>query len=131
MPTAGSARAAVRGKIVHISILLGGSQGCRFARIETDGHHLKLLPGLEIHDPERGHHPIEHLITKHRALVIDQRQHHWLLSEVVAEFHACTILVFEHEIERKLFVEFLIDAYILKTFWQATRCPRFIRPRTV
>src|SRR6476660_6220431 len=131
MPTAGSAHTPVRGQIVHISILLGGSEGSSLARIETNGHYVKLLPGLEIHDPERGHHPIEHLITKHRALVIDQRQHHGLLSEVLTEFHARTILVFEHEIERKLFVEFLIDAYILKNFWQATRRARLIRSRTV
>src|SRR5678815_524885 len=114
MPTTGCARTTVRGKIVDVSILLGGSQRCCLVRIETDSHHVKLLPGLKIHNLERGYHSVEHLITKHRALVIDERQHHGGFSEVVTQLYLRAILVFEHEIKRELFVEFLINAYVLK-----------------
>src|SRR5678816_78444 len=131
MPTTGCARTPISGKIVDVSILLGGSQRCCLVRIETDSHHVKLLPGLEIHNLERGYHSVEHLITEHRALVINQRQHHRLLSEVVAQLYLRAILVFEHEIKRELFVEFLINAYALKNFGQTTRRARLIRSRTI
>src|SRR6476620_2026321 len=131
MPATGGAGAPVCRQIVHVSCLLCGSKGCSFARIKTDGHYFKLLPGFEVHNPEGRHHPIQHLITKHRALVIDQREHHGFLSEVVTQFYVRAILIFEDEIEWELSIEFLIDAYVLEYFWQATRRARLVRSRTV
>ncbi len=50
------------------------------------------------------------MIAEPGALVIDQRENHRLLAEILAQTHSLAGFVLEREFQRKLGVEILIDA---------------------
>src|SRR5438034_3460464 len=128
MPARLRARAVVT---LYISLLLCRGQLRRFAWIETYGYDFVLLTDVEGHLPERREHPVQHLSTKHRAGVVDQRQHDRFLAEELAQLHFPALLVFENRVERNLLVQFLIDADVLQNFWQARRDLTRHRPRAI
>src|SRR5258708_39562308 len=63
---------------LYISALFGRGQVRCFARIKAHRDHLELIADVERHLPEGAHHSIQDLITEHRTLVIDERQHNGL-----------------------------------------------------
>src|SRR5207249_11373970 len=101
MPARFHAHAVVR---FHISILLGGSERWRFSRIKADRDNFKLVPDIKGDLFERAQHSIQNLRAKHRAVVIDKRQHHGFLAEELSETNFTALLVFEYRVERNLFI---------------------------
>jgi len=53
---------------------------------------------------------VQNHVAQHGALVIDQGEHNWLLSKILTETNSLAGLVVEHELQRDLSIEILIDA---------------------
>src|SRR5689334_8343899 len=68
----------------RVADLLFGRQFGRFARIKTDGDHLIVTANLQRHRLTTFEESVEHLGAEHRAAIVDQGQHNWLLAKVVA-----------------------------------------------
>ena len=56
-----------------------------FPRVDADRDDVELLADVEVQHLQRAGDAVEHLRAEHRALVIDQREQHRPLAEVVAE----------------------------------------------
>jgi hypothetical protein len=64
--------------------------------------------------PERAGHPLEHLRAEHRAFIVDEREDHRLLPEILRERDLLPLLVGERQVERDLFSEALFDADLVE-----------------
>jgi hypothetical protein len=54
--------------------------------------------------------------AEHGAIEIDERKDHGLLPEVPSEGHGFAGFIPEHQIERNLLVQFLVNTYVSKNF---------------
>ena len=54
-------------------------------------------------------HAVEHLRAQHRALVVREGEHHRARAEELAELHVLAVFVAEHQVERQLLPDLLID----------------------
>src|SRR5207244_817142 len=118
MPATFAARAVVT---LDISLLLfRGQLRCLF-RVKTYGNYLELFAKIERSLTKRRQHAIQNLIAKHRARVIDQREHHRFSFEELNQAHFAALLIFENSIQRNLLVQPLIDANFLERRRQAGR----------
>src|SRR5215813_545729 len=98
-----------RGALAHITIFLGRGQFRSLARIEADDDDLELFARDKRERLQTAGQPVQHLVTKHRALVINEREDDRFAVEVIAEPDRLSRLVAEGEIERNLFIQPLIE----------------------
>ena len=108
MPAIRCLRMAV---ILHVNGFFRRRLLRRFARIEADRDHIVILARRERQDFGRPHHAIQDLRAQHRAVVIDQRQHHGTLAEVLAQLHRIAVFVPERRVERQLRIQPLLDGH--------------------
>src|SRR5690349_13082276 len=97
---------------IHLLHLRG--VGGSLARIDADGNDVVVFSQIEAHDADRAGQSVEHFAAQHRASVIDERDNDRSLAEELAQADVFPRLVAEVKIERKLLVQMLIDADLLK-----------------
>src|SRR5262245_6226395 len=85
-----------------------------FARIEAHAQVDELLAGSHRQRLQRPEQSGQHLCAEARAAVIDQRQHHRLVFEILSQLDRPPALVAEFQIERNLVVQKLIYANVLQ-----------------
>src|SRR5580700_3833179 len=103
MPAAGSCRAVEMSEDVFLFFRrhIGG-----FARIKTDEDHVVVAARRERKHAQRADDALFHLIAKHGAAVIDERQNNrTAVAKIVVELDALAGLVDERHVQRDLPVE--------------------------
>src|SRR5262245_40924792 len=85
-----------------------------FARIEAHAQVDELLAGSHRQRLQRPEQSGQHLCAEARAAVIDQRQHHRLVFEILSQLDRPPALVAEFQIERDLVVQKLIYADVFQ-----------------
>ena len=113
MPAFGGAGAAVH---AHVHFLFSFGQDVRFRRINADGDHVVLVADVRGQFLQAGFDSVQNLGAEHRAVVIDERENHGLLSEKLAERDGFAVLVAEGEVERNRLVQFLVNAHLFQQF---------------
>src|SRR2546428_6391670 len=98
----------------HVIFLLGSGDSWCLVRIEADGDHVELLAHIKLHKAHPAGESGEHLAAQHGAVVVDEVQDYWLLTEVVAQSDSLARLITERQVGRNLAVEMLFDADVLK-----------------
>ena len=99
-------------------LLVGGEPEVVF-RVDADDDHVEVLAGVERQRLQRAGHAVEHLRAQHRALVVGEGEHHRARAEELAELHVVAVFVAEHQVERQLLPDLLVDADL------ARGCPGF------
>ena len=99
---------------VEVDRLLGRRHHRGLARVEADGDDVELLAGGLLEHAQPAHQPVEDLGAEHRALVVDEGQHHRPGAEVLAQPHLAPGLVAEGGVERQLGVELLVESHLLQ-----------------
>ena len=82
----------------------------RFARVEAHGHDLEIRAGIDGHQVESTGGGAQHLRAEHRAIEVDQREHHGPGAEVVAQPHGAARFVSEADVERNALVQLLVES---------------------
>src|SRR5678816_1983087 len=100
MPALSRISAFVFWQVVDISPFFGCRQCRSLTAVETDCDNFKFLTGFKRHDSEGAGHPVQNLITKHRALVVNQRQHDRFRAKVVTQLYDLVSFVAKLERER-------------------------------
>ena len=112
MPAVGRTWPAVAPQ-VHLLLAAGGLR--RVLGIEADGDDFEILAGVERDGFQTAGQPVEDLGAQHGAAVVDRRQNHRLAAlEERGERDVASGFILEHEVERDLLVEPLIDADALQ-----------------
>src|SRR5688500_1952713 len=100
MPSSFASRAPVA---LYIAVLFVSRQIrlIVLARIEADRYNVKILSSVERDTLQRSRQSVQYLVTKHRALVINESQDHWPAAlEILAKIHLSAALVFELKVKR-------------------------------
>src|SRR4029077_19481036 len=63
----------------------------------------------------------QHLTAKHRALVVDQVQNHWPLTEIITQTNRLAAFIAEYKTGRNLLIQPLLDSDILESRWAHIR----------
>src|SRR3989442_7928616 len=121
MPAGFGARTMVAFKGV---LLFRRSHRWGLKRVEADDHDPELSARIEGQSAEAAGKALEHLITKHRAAVVHERQNHRLTCEIVSQANDAPSLVLEGQLKRHRSVELWIKAYLAQQGRQAAcrRC---------
>ena len=83
----------------------------------------KSLPGVERQRLQRAGHAVQHLRAQHRALVVGEREHDRARAEELAELHVLAVLVAEHQVERQLLPDLLVDPDLAERAGSLARTP--------
>src|SRR2546422_5436223 len=121
MPAGFGARTMIAFKGV---LLFRRSHRWGLKRVEADDHDPELSARIEGQSAEAAGKALEHLITKHRAAVVHERQNHRLTCEIVSQANNAPSLVVEGQLKRHRSVELRIKAYLAQQGRQAAyrRC---------
>ena len=85
-----------------------------FVGIDAYAHHIEIPAQVEIHDVQRAGQTVEDLAAQHGAAVIDEREDHRTLVEVIAQRHKVSCLIAKMQIQGQLLVQVLINPHLLK-----------------
>ena len=90
MPCGRGARTVV---LAEVRRLLLRRELRRLTRVEADGDELELASGVERERAQRPHEAVQHERAEHRTAVVDERQDHRPLPEVLPQAHRRAALV--------------------------------------
>src|ERR1700693_6315141 len=103
--------------MVQCGLLFLRSHVCRLARVKADKDHFVITARRKRQHAQRTYYALLHLVTQHRAAVINKRKDHRLLLEIIAQLYLAAVFVDERQIERDLRVELRIKSDILQLRW--------------
>src|SRR5580704_1318733 len=93
--------------------------GCHLRRlfgIETHSENVKLFSHIELQHPQCAFQSAQHFSAQHRTLVVDQIQNHRPLAKVVSQLDRFPGFIAKREAGRDLFVQALLNAYVLQSW---------------
>src|SRR5688572_7845672 len=131
MPTALCSGSHLFRQVIDVNLFLGCCESTRFARIETDRDHVKLVTDLKRQHAKRSDHAVEHLRAEHRTVVVDEREHDRFATEEFGELYLLTRFIAKDEIEWQLLIEFLFDPNFLQSRGQTCGRISVLRPRAI
>jgi hypothetical protein len=94
---------------LHILSLLGRRQGGGLGRVDTHDDDLEVFARGQVHHLERAHQAIQIFGAQDLALVVDQREDHGFLAEVVSQLDGLASLVAKRSIQRQGLAQPLLD----------------------
>ena len=86
----------------------------RFARIKADEDNFVIATGRKRQHAQGAYDALLHLVTQHRAAVVNKCQNHRLLFEIIAQLYITAVFVDERQIEGHLRVKLRIKSDILQ-----------------